>query len=53
MKYIIVPKEYIAECVDAECPDDAMAMFAAQMDSDMNTYFRAVADPREEDKTKA
>ena len=41
-KYFIVPRFDIAMELEAETPEDAMCDFAFNMESDMNTYFRAV-----------
>ncbi len=45
MKFRIVPRKTFAQCgsfVEGDSPEDAMANFAANMDSDMNCYFEAV-----------
>lgn len=49
MKYYIVPKDDIAMEINADImncknKDDAMAIFAINMDSDMNCYFKAVTE---------
>lgn len=50
-KYYIIPNsiEPVDE-IEAESPEDAMVEFAWQMDSNMNTYFKAVAKPEDEDE---
>ena len=42
MKYYIIPDIEVACEISAEDKDEAMALFAANMDSDMNSYFKAV-----------
>ena len=50
MKYIIVPKtEYKSEPIKANNPDDALANFAAIMDTDMHAYFDAIELPEKTD----
>ncbi len=51
MRYLIVPKtEYKSEPVEANSPDDALANFAAIMDTDMHTYFDAIELPEKIDR---
>ena len=54
MQYIIIPnKDFVSEPIEATSAEDAMATFAAVMDSDMNNYFIAVpVDNNEFDKRK-
>ena len=42
MKYYIIPDIEVACEISAEDKGEAMALFAANMDSDMNSYFKAV-----------
>lgn len=42
MLYKIIPLYPAAAVIDAESPEAAMDGFAWAMDSDMNTYFKAV-----------
>ncbi|MBO6307322.1 MAG: hypothetical protein J6N70_00500 [Oribacterium sp.] len=42
MKFFIIPNTEVAAEIEAVNKQDAMATFAAQMDSNMNAYFRAV-----------
>lgn len=44
MKYYIVPNNDIAMEIDAESAEQALEGFAWSMDSDMNTYFKAVTE---------
>ena len=46
MKYNIVPIQFVAENQEAKSADEAIVNFATKMDSDMNSYFKAV--PSEE-----
>ena len=48
-KYFIIPKEEIAFVVHSGNAEDAMSCFAWAMDSDMNTYFRAVTEEEYEE----
>ena len=41
-KYMIVPKENIADVIIAVSPEDAMTKFAIKMNLDMNSYFKAI-----------
>lgn len=50
MKYIIIPKSFVVDRVEAETPEEAMCKFALLMDSDMNTYFSAFVDPADENR---
>lgn len=43
-KYYIIPKDEIVMEVLSDSANDAMSIFAWKMDSDMNTYFRAVTE---------
>ena len=42
MKYNIIPIQFVAENREAASADEAIVNFATQMDSDMNSYFKAV-----------
>ena len=39
-KYYIVPKNHVIAVVEKENKDDVLPDFAAEMDSDLNTYFK-------------
>ena len=41
-KYMIVPKENIADVIIAVSPEDAMTKFSIKMSPDMNSYFNAI-----------
>ena len=43
-KFYIIPKNEVAMEIHSANADDAMSCFAFAMDSDMNTYFRAVTE---------
>lgn len=43
-KYYIIPVKTFEEEIKASNPEEAMAKFAGQMDTDMNIYFRAVTE---------
>lgn len=43
-KFYIIPKNEVAMEIHSVNADDAMSCFAFAMDSDMNTYFRAVTE---------
>lgn len=48
MLYKIIAVSPVAAIIDAESPESAVEGFAFAMDSDMNTYFKAVpASPEE------
>ena len=50
MRYLIVPKtDYKSEPIQGNSPDDALANFAAIMDTDMHTYFEAIELPEKLD----
>lgn len=44
MKYLIIPNNTLPMSIDANSKEDAMISFAAGMDTDMNTYFKAVTE---------
>ncbi len=44
MKYFIIPNNVLASTVEAGSKEAAMLDFAATMDSDMNSYFKAVTE---------
>lgn len=48
-KYFIIPKDDVAMEIHSANPEDAMSCFAWAMDSDMNTYFRAVTEEEYEE----
>ena len=51
-RYYIVPKEGIVAESVTESPEEAIINFATIMDTDMNTYFKAVP-ANEYDKTNS
>ncbi len=50
MKYNIIPKQFVADNLEAANADEAMSDFAMKMDTDMNSYFKAV--PSEENASE-
>lgn len=41
-RYVIIPKEFMSNVIEAENANEAVIQFATAMDTDMNQYFRAV-----------
>ncbi len=52
-EYVILPKfNWQSESIRAESPEEAIAMFAADMDSDMNQYFVVILKEKVNDYLK-